>query len=63
MMTEQEKIYYLALNLLVRIDEDMARDIKHYRNKGGQLLTTLNEVVRVILADELVVAAETQPGL
>ena len=36
-----------------RIDEDLTRGIRHYRNKAGDLLTTLDEVIHAILANDL----------
>lgn len=50
---EREVKYQTALKLVARIDEDLTRGIRHYRNKAGALLTTLDEVVRAILAEEL----------
>lgn len=51
--TEQEDAYYAALKLVTRIDEDLTKGIRHYRNKAGILLTTLDEVVRAILDNDL----------
>ncbi len=50
---EREATYYAALKLVARIDEDLTRGTRHYRNKAGVLLTTLDEVVRAILEDDL----------
>ena len=57
-MTEQEATYYAALELVARIDEELTRGIRHYRDKTGLLLTTLDEVVRAILDDNLLVPNE-----
>lgn len=51
--TEQEDAYYAALKLVARIDEDLTKGIRHYRNKAGILLTTLDEVVHAILDNDL----------
>jgi len=34
-------------------DSDLRRGVRHYRNKAGVLLTTLDEVVRAILDNQL----------
>jgi len=59
-MTEQEATYYAALELVARIDEELTRGIRHYRDKTGLLLTTLDEVIRAILDDNLLVPEEEQ---
>lgn len=51
--TEREATYHAALKLVARIDEDLTRGVRHYRNKAGTLLTTLDEVVRAILENDL----------
>jgi len=51
--TEQEETYHAALKLVARIDDDLTRGIRHYRNKAGSLLTTLDEVIRAILDNDL----------
>ena len=58
--TEQEATYYAALELVARIDEDLTRGVRHYRNKAGVLLQTLDEVVRAILDDNLLVPDEQE---
>jgi hypothetical protein len=57
-MAEREATYQAALKLVARIDEDLTRGIRHYRNKAGSLLTTLDEVIRAILDDDLLVPDE-----
>ncbi len=52
-MTEQEETYQAALKLVARIDDDLTRGVRHYRNKAGILLTTLDEVIRAILENDL----------
>ena len=56
-MSERDASYYAALKLVARIDEDLTRGVRHYRNKSGELLTTLDEVVRAILDNDLMVDA------
>lgn len=51
--SEKEDTYYAALKLVARIDEDLTKGIRHYRNKAGILLTTLDEVIRAILDNDL----------
>ena len=57
---EQETTYNAALELIARIDEDLTRGIRHYRTKAGVLLNTLDEVVRAILDDNLLVPEEQE---
>lgn len=59
-VTEQELTYYAALELVARIDEDLTRGTRHYRNKAGVLLTALDEVIRAILGDDLLLPEEQQ---
>lgn len=54
-VTEREEAYYAALKLVERIDEDLTKGIRHYRTKAGQLLLTLDEVIRAILDNDLLV--------
>lgn len=49
----QEAAYSAALKLVRRIDEELARGLRHYRNRAGRLLTRLDEVIRAILANDL----------
>ncbi len=49
----REAAYRAALKLVARIDEELTRGIRHYRNRAGKLLTRLDEVIRAILADNL----------
>ena len=58
-LSEKDTTYYAALKLVARIDEDLTRGVRHYRNKAGELLTTLDQVVHAILADDLLLP-ETQ---
>lgn len=55
---EQEAAYQAALKLVARIDEDLRRGVRHYRNRAGELLTTLDEVVRAVLRNELFLPEE-----
>ena len=50
---EKEATYNAALKLVAQIDEDLAKGIRHYRTKSGQLLTTLDQVINAILEDNL----------
>lgn len=59
-VSEQEATYYAALELVARIDEDLTRGIRHYRTKAGVLLTSLDEVVRAILDDNLLVPEQQE---
>jgi hypothetical protein len=61
--SEREATYHAALKLVAQIDEDLTRGIRHYRNKAGTLLTTLDEVVRAILADDLQIPEEVGVGV
>lgn len=54
--TEEEASYYAALSLVAQIDEELTRGTRHYRNRAGVLLTTLDEVVHAILDDNLLLS-------
>jgi len=54
-ISERDATYYAALELVAQIDEDLTRGVRHYRNKAGTLLTSLDEVVQAILDDNLFV--------
>lgn len=53
MIAEQEATYYAALELVAQIDYDCVFGVRHWRNKAGVLLNTLDAVVRAILDDDL----------
>lgn len=53
---EREQVYVAALHLVQRVDEDLRRGVRHYRDRAGQLLTSLDEVVRAMLDDNLMLA-------
>ena len=55
-VVHQEAVYLAALHLVQRIDEDLRRGVRHYRDRAGQLLTSLDEVVRAMLDDNLMPA-------
>ena len=57
-VNERETAYYAALKLVSQIDEDLTRGTRHYRNKAGTLLTTLDEVIRAILDNDLLMPDE-----
>jgi hypothetical protein len=59
-ISEQEATYRAALELVARIDEDLTRGVRHYRTKAGLLLTTLDEVVRAILDNNLLMPEEQE---
>lgn len=48
--------YGVAMEVILRIDTHLVQGTQHYRTKSGQLLTTLDQVVAAILADDLEVA-------
>lgn len=50
---EREAAYQAALTLVRQIDRHLVKKTRHYRTKAGRLLTTLDQVVRAILADDL----------
>lgn len=53
MIVEQEATYYAALELAAQIDYDCVFGVRHWRNKAGVLLNTLDAVVRAILDNDL----------
>ena len=55
---DQETRYLAALALVQIIDENLTTGRQHYRTRSGQLLRTLDEVIRAILADNLLIEAE-----
>ncbi len=57
---ERESTYYTALNLVALIDEQLSKGTRHYRNKAGVLLNTLDEVIHAILANDLLLPAEQE---
>jgi hypothetical protein len=62
-ISEQEATYRAALELVARIDEDLTRGVRHYRTKAGLLLTTLDEVIRAILDNNLLIPEEQESEL
>ena len=50
---DRDATYHAALKLVERIDEDLTKGIRHYRNTAGELLTTLDQVINAILTDDL----------
>lgn len=62
---EKEAAYYAALKLVDRIDSDLRLGCRHYYDRRGKPLRTLDQVIRAILADTLVTAecAETEVAL
>ncbi len=52
--TRHATLYYrIALCGVREIDEHLEKGDRHYRNRAGVLLTTLDEVVRGMLEDDL----------
>ena len=51
--SENDAAYYAAVKLVASIDEDLAKGVRHYRNKAGVLLTRLDQVVHAIRNDDL----------
>lgn len=51
----KEKSYLLALLLVDLIDTDLEQGTRHYRTRAGQLLTTLDQVVRAALDRDLLI--------
>lgn len=41
------------VQIVAKIDRDLSTGRRHYRTKTRRLLTSLDDVVRAILADEL----------
>ena len=60
--TDQEATYQLSLALVASIDDNLSRTACHYRSGCGVLLRTLDEVVRAILADDLVIGEPAKVG-
>lgn len=56
-----EESYVTALKLVEQIDRGLRLGLKHYRTRAGELLTTLDEVVRAILDDNLLLEEQRQP--
>lgn len=61
-METKDADYQIILKLVAHIDEDLTRDVCHYRNGSGLLLTTLDEVVRAMLIDDLTIGEATKVG-
>jgi hypothetical protein len=57
---QRNAAYKSALLLVARIDEDLTRGVRHYRTKAGQLLTTLDEVIRAVVANDLLMSDEEE---
>jgi len=62
-MSEREATYHAAVKLVARSDDALTRGTRHYRTKAGMLLKTLDEVVRAILNDDLLLPEETTVGV
>lgn len=53
--TEPDTRYAAALALVRTLDRDLQRGTRHYYDGQGRLLVSLDEAVRAILADQLLV--------
>jgi hypothetical protein len=58
----REAVYQCALLAVEVINADLTSGRRYYRTRAGGLLTTLDEVVRAILADDLVVGQASKVG-
>lgn len=52
--TDIDVRYQAAVNLVNTIDYQLQRGTHHYRDRRGRLLMSLDEAVRAILKDDLV---------
>lgn len=55
-MTDTDVRYQAAVSLVNTIDYHLQRGTCHYRDRGGRLLMSLDEAIRAILKDELVLS-------
>lgn len=55
----EEEVYNAALLVVDMIDTDLTRETRHYRTKAGQLLITLDQVIRAARKRNLLI---TVPG-
>lgn len=53
----KEAAYQAALELVAEIDYNLTTGRGHYYNSMGEILTTLDEVVRAILGNDLIMGA------
>lgn len=51
--SEPDAQYVAVLALVRTLDRDLQRGTRHYYDREGRLLVSLDEAVRAILADEL----------
>lgn len=58
----REAVFQRALAYVEAVDTDLTSGRRYYRTKAGMLLTTLDEVVRAILADDLVIGEASKVG-
>lgn len=49
----QQQAYYPAFELAEKIETGLRLGIRHYRDRQGKLLRTLDQVIRAILDDNL----------
>lgn len=51
----REAVFQCALAYVEAVDADLTTGRRHYRNRAGKLLSSLDQVVSAILSDELLV--------
>lgn len=56
-LSRRERDYFMWLKVVSYLDRHLTRGTRHYRNEAGVLLTSLDEVIRAIIAGELRVVA------
>lgn len=49
----REAVFQRALAYVEAVDADLTSGRRHYRNRAGKLLSSLDEVIHAILNDEL----------
>lgn len=58
----REAVFQRALAYVEAVDADLTTGRRYYRTKAGTLLTTLDEVVRAILTDDLTIGESSKVG-
>lgn len=51
-ITEEHAAFDAALRLVGHIDENLTTGLIHYRNRHGELLRTLDQVIQAILSND-----------
>jgi len=52
MVTNEQAAFEAAMRLVGHIDENLTTGLIHYRNRHGELLHTLDQVVQAILSND-----------